>query len=71
MLVQELEDFTGAWSPGEYVIKCDRENKEALKRPSLPVGRDGVKQLGSRATKGQQNVKIWVYHLEFYLAAYN
>lgn len=52
MSVQELEDFTGAWNPGEYVIKCDREKKAALKRPSLLVDRDGVKHLGSRATKG-------------------
>lgn len=43
MSVKELKDFTGAWNPGKYVIKCDRENKEALKRPSPPVGRDGVK----------------------------
>lgn len=25
-----LEDVTGAWNSGEYVSKCDRENKDDL-----------------------------------------
>lgn len=30
MSVLVLEGVTGAWNSGDYVSKCDRENKEAL-----------------------------------------